>query len=293
MVRRLFVTGLSPFTTIETFREYFEQFGQLYECILPPVPRYEIFDFAPDDEQIETRSAIKYVPIDENREIDDDFDAERFNPEIHANFDDYMKKIGENEGFVRKKRKTSAGYGFVTFVDRESYEKCVGQHGGHEIDGVECSVEHARVEDDQFAADVVSKRLFVSFFPLDRLTEQELRQTFGGFGKITDVEFVSDQEGPLHFCIITYTSSEAVDNCLKKTFYVRNVRLFVRRAILREQLKIAEQKIRENAKIAASAPRSAQFIQIPRQPIRVNRNMPDPSTLQDPNSAYGYGHRQW
>uniref|UniRef100_A0A8R1EDN7 Uncharacterized protein n=1 Tax=Caenorhabditis japonica TaxID=281687 RepID=A0A8R1EDN7_CAEJA len=51
----------------------------------------------------------------------------------------------------------------------------------HEIDRVECTVELAKDEVEK-KLKIDSKRLFVSFFPLDRLTSRELKYTFGAYG---------------------------------------------------------------------------------------------------------------
>lgn len=61
----------------------------------------------------------------------------------------------------------------------------------HFINGIKCSVELAKSDIDEEPLKLESRRLFVSYFPLDRLTSKELKNTFGAYGKITDVEFVS------------------------------------------------------------------------------------------------------
>ncbi|CAI5444983.1 unnamed protein product [Caenorhabditis angaria] len=246
MVKRLFVSGLGAFITEDSLRKYFETFGELYECVIPSPPRYNALDFGPDNEKIEERSDIRYEPVlDSNEVLDEELDVVKYDEKKFKSFEEYIKKIGDGEGFIKKKRKTCAGYAFITFVFMEGFQKCMEKED-HMIEGLDITVQLAK--NDEFGVGenkLESKRLFVSYFPLDKLTAKELKTTFGGFGKITDVEFVSDSEGPLHFCILTFTETEAVDQIIKKSHFVRNTRLFVRRAILRESIKIAEQRLRE------------------------------------------------
>ncbi|CAD6197429.1 unnamed protein product [Caenorhabditis auriculariae] len=247
MVKRLFVSGLNSFTTVESFRDHFERFGSLYECLLPLPTRYDVIDQGPDDADLNASSNLRFRIADQNQKFEDDFEVISFDSRKHETFERYTKLIGEGELFLKKKTKTCVGYGFVTFVDREGFKKCI-EEDVHIIDGVECTVELYKDEEDiSPTTSLRSKRLFVSFYPLPRLTDAEIKGTFGPFGKIKDVEFVKDNEGPLHFCLITFTTEQAVEKCLKSDCMIRGFRLFLKRAVTREGVKLAEQKSREDA----------------------------------------------
>ncbi|CAI2349662.1 unnamed protein product [Caenorhabditis sp. 36 PRJEB53466] len=249
MVKRLIVQGLGPFTTENTLRKHFEQFGELYECQIPPPPRYSVIDNGPDDEDVEARSSIRWERVDDTEDLDDELSVEPFDEEVHETFEKYMRKIGSGDGFHKNPRKTCAGYAYITFLDMNGYLRCV-KEDVHEVGSLKCTVEPVRSEEEEEEQKlkIESKRLFVSFFPLDRLSAKELKNTFGAYGKITDVEFVSDSEGPLHFCIITFHESSSVDVILTKTIFIRDVRMFTRRAVLKESIKIAEHKRKEAEK---------------------------------------------
>ncbi|CAO4369720.1 unnamed protein product [Caenorhabditis nigoni] len=310
MVKRIFVQGLSSDTTEVIVRKYFEQFGKLYECVVPTPPRYSIVDSGPDDEDIETRSAIRYEPVQNSETLDDELHVEQYNFEKHGSFESYMKRVGEGEGFIEEKRRTCAGYAYVTFLDMDGYSKCM-KSDIHEINRVKCTIELAKDEQDE-RVKVESKRLFVSFFPLERLTSKELKTFFGSHGKITDVEFVSDSEGPLHFCIITFADHSTVDLILKKSIYIRDVLMFTRRAVLKESIKMAEHKLKEQARQhRIHLPTNHTAYPTPSRPVTFlpSTSAPDywndPSAgagyaplhpqppEADPSSQYGYGPRKW
>lgn len=280
--------GLDSYTTESTVKKYFEQFGTLYECILPPPPRYSVFDNGPDEEKISTRSSIRYEPVENDDVLDDELDVERYDVEKHGDFESYMKKIGEGEAFIKEPRKTSAGYAYITFVDSNGYSNCM-KSDIHEIDRAKCTVEPAKDENDK-KLKVESKRLFVSYFPLDRLTSKELKMNFGAYGKITDVEFVSDSEGPLHFCIITFADSRSVDVLLTKSIYIRDVLMFTRRAVLKESVKIAEHKIKEQEQqnLVQLPPNHTAYLTPSRPVTSVHASSSASSNHYDPSAAAGY-----
>lgn len=310
MVKRIFVQGLSSYTTEETVKLYFEQFGKLYECVVPPPPRYLVVDSGPDEEEIEARSSIRYEPADRDEVLDDELEVEQYDIDKHGSFESYMKKVGQEEMFTEGAKMTCAGYAYVTFLDMDGYSKCMRSEI-HEIDKINCTIELAKDEQD-LKLKLQSKRLFVSFFPLDRLTSKELKSTFGPYGKITDVEFVSDAEGPLHFCIITFADSKTVDVLLTKSIYIRDVLIFVRRAVLKESIKMAEHKIKEQRRQQrVHLPANHTAYLTPSHPVTA---IPSPSAINlpldpsaaagyaplypqapetDPNSLYGYGPRKW
>uniref|UniRef100_A0A8R1DQ96 RRM domain-containing protein n=1 Tax=Caenorhabditis japonica TaxID=281687 RepID=A0A8R1DQ96_CAEJA len=298
MVKRIIVQGLSSYTTETTIRQYFQQFGELYECVVPPSPRYVATDTGPDNEDTEARSSIQYEPVRPDEVLDDEMDIEPYDEQKHGDFDKYMRKVGEGELFIKHPPKCCAGYAYITFINTNGFTNCM-RSDVHEIDRVECTVELAKDEVEK-KLKIDSKRLFVSFFPLDRLTSRELKYTFGAYGKISDVEFVSDSEGPLHFCIITFIDSKSVDAILTKSIFIRDVRMFTRRAILKESIKMAElrQKEEESAVRIQLPPNHTAYPHRSNDPSAaagyaprpINR-APPPET--DPLSSYGYGPRKW
>ncbi|KAF1761915.1 hypothetical protein GCK72_010174 [Caenorhabditis remanei] len=314
MVRRLFVQGLSSDATESSVKKYFERFGNIYECVVPSPPRYSVIDSGPDEEEMEARSAIRHESIPEDELLDDELDVEQYNSEKHGSFESYMKKVGDGTAFSAGTKRACSGYAYVTFVDMDGYLRCTNSET-HEIDGVKCTVETAKEDNEKL--EVESKRLFVSYFPLDRLTSNELKTKFGLYGKITDVEFVRDSEGPLHFCIITFADSKSVDVILTKSIYIRDVLMFMRRAVLKESIKIAQQKKMEQSQVQRiQLPLNHTAYPTPLRPVTVFPHSPyssspstnplhDPSAAAgyapllpqqseaDPSSQYGYGPRKW
>lgn len=294
MVKRIFVQGLSSNTNKTIVRKYFEQFGVLYECVVPSPPRYNVEDLGPNEEEIEIRSSIHYRPADTNEVLDDEQDVEPYNVDKHGSFESYMRQVGQGELFVNKPKKVSAGYAYITFVDLDGCSRCM-QSDVHEINGAQCTVEFAK-DEAKMKVKVDSKRLFVSYFPLDRLTAKELKSTFGAYGKITDVEVLSDSEGPLHFCIITFADSSSVDIILTKSIYVRDVLLFTRRAVTKESIKMAEQKMKEENRRERNRQRNQRNRLLPNHTAYATSNYPAismPSTssahhVYDPSAAAGY-----
>lgn len=309
MVKRIFVQGLNSTSTESSVRKYFEQFGALYECLVPRPPRYRAEDSGPDDEDIETRSSIHFRPVENDEVLDSEQEVEPYCLEKHGSFDEYMKKVGEGDLFTKETRQTCAGYAYITYVDMDGCKKCM-KSDIHEINGAKCTVELTKIEDGT-KVKVESKRLFVSYFPLDRLTTPELKSTFGAYGKIKDVEFLSDTEGPLHFCFITFTDSSSVDIILTKSIYIRNVLMFTKRAVLKEHIKMAEQKMKEQQRLKPRYQLLPNHTAYPTPSHPVTSTTPshqfyDPSAAagyaplykqpppeSDPNSQYGYGPRKW
>uniref|UniRef100_A0A1I7TBF4 RRM domain-containing protein n=1 Tax=Caenorhabditis tropicalis TaxID=1561998 RepID=A0A1I7TBF4_9PELO len=312
MVKRIFVQGLNSDTTEATVRKYFENFGKLYECVVPIPTRYAVEDTGPDDEEIEQRSSIRYKSVGSQDVLDNELNVSPYDSEKHGSFENYMKKIGEGELFSESSKPVCAGYAYITFVDMDGFSRCM-KSDIHEIDRARCTVEQAK-DDENGTIKVDSKRLFVSFFPLDRLTGQELKTSFRSYGKITDVEFVSDNQGPLHFCIITFADSSSVDTIISKSIYIRGVLLFTRRAVLKEFIKIAEHKVKVQSQLqkVQLLPNHTAY-PMPSQPVSsysssFSSQQPyDPSAAAgyaplysqtevsetDPNSQYGYGPRKW
>ncbi|CAL2037539.1 unnamed protein product [Caenorhabditis brenneri] len=294
MVKRIFVQGLSSNTNKSIVRKYFEQFGALYECVVPIPPRYTVEDLGPNDEDIEARSSIHYKPAGSDEVLEDEQDVEPYDSEKHGSFESYMKKVGDGELFINTSRRLNAGYAYITFVDMDGYSRCM-QSDVHEINGAQCTVELAK-DEEQMKVKVDSKRLFVSYFPLDRLTAKELKSTFGAYGKITDVEVLSDTEGPLHFCIITFTDSRTVDVILTKSIYIRDVLVFTRRAVTKEAIKMAEQKQKEQNRRQRNQqrmhrtqlPPNHTAYPMPSQPVTSIPSTSSAHRVYDPSAAAGY-----
>ncbi|EGT52160.1 hypothetical protein CAEBREN_09482 [Caenorhabditis brenneri] len=264
MVKRIFVQGLSSNTNKSIVRKYFEQFGALYECVVPIPPRYTVEDLGPNDEDIEARSSIHYKPAGSEEVLDDEQDVEPYDSEKHGSFESYMKKVGDGELFINTSRRLNAGYAYITFVDMDGYSRCM-QSDVHEINGAQCTVELAK-DEEQMKAKVDSKRLFVSYFPLDRLTAKELKSTFGAYGKITDVEVLSD------------------------------VLVFTRRAVTKEAIKMAEQKQKEQNRRQRNQQRMQRTqllpnhtaYPMPSQPVTSIPSTSSAHRVYDPSAAAGY-----
>lgn len=90
---------------------------------------------------------------------------------------------------------------------------------------------------DNSSNQIRTRKIFVGGLPTD-LTEEEFKNYFEFFGRVTDVVVMHDSvtHRPRGFGFITYDSEESVENVMKNSFHELNGRLVeVKRAVPKEE----------------------------------------------------------
>ncbi|KAL7676298.1 hypothetical protein ACOME3_002554 [Neoechinorhynchus agilis] len=106
----------------------------------------------------------------------------------------------------------SRGYAFVIFESERSLKK-VFDRKEHRISGKRVDVKNAFRRN----AEPPITKLFVGGVDLQSLSESDLREYFGRFGEIDQVDIPYDREKnvPRNFCFITFLSAESVDEAVQ------------------------------------------------------------------------------
>lgn len=136
----------------------------------------------------------------------------------------------------------SRGFAFITFTKQESASKCV-TITSHRIQDKSVTVFY---EDQSSSCVPRSKKVFLSCSGIHNFSESIVLQTFQPFGEITSVELVRSKktDEPI-YCIIYFRNYESVDTCLARSHCINGRQVFARRAVSREEIKLAEQRERE------------------------------------------------
>ncbi|XAR61064.1 hypothetical protein NMG60_11034664 [Bertholletia excelsa] len=134
----------------------------------------------------------------------------------------------------------SRGFGFVVFADPSVLDGVLQDK--HTIDGRTVEAKRALSREEQrttsrpenpnagksfgTAANYRTKKIFVGGLP-STLTEEEFRHYFEGYGNVTDVVIMYDQntKRPRGFGFITFDTEDAVDRVLHKNFHDLNNKL--------------------------------------------------------------------
>ncbi|KJH52487.1 hypothetical protein DICVIV_01333 [Dictyocaulus viviparus] len=147
----------------------------------------------------------------------------------------YFSRFGYMSEFtlpIERDTGMNRGFAYITFSDDMSTQKCL-EEPSHKIQNKDVSI---------------IRKLFVSFLGVENVTEDSLRQAFSGFGSILSIHFAMDDEGlSLYYAIIKFEEEEAVDFCLRVNHCINGRSITIRKAVTKEQFKLAEQSAREKA----------------------------------------------
>ncbi|KAH9602058.1 hypothetical protein KSS87_006996 [Heliosperma pusillum] len=122
------------------------------------------------------------------------------------------------------------GFGFILFSDPSVID--VVLQDKHNLDGRQVEAKRAMSREDQqnttrtggrtggVSGNIRTKKIFVGGLP-PSLTDDGFRQYFEGFGHVTDVVIMYDQntQRPRGFGFISFDSEDAVDRVLENTFH--------------------------------------------------------------------------
>ncbi|XP_044485836.1 heterogeneous nuclear ribonucleoprotein 1-like [Mangifera indica] len=153
---------------------------------------------------------------------------------------DYFSQFGDVLQTVVMREKTTGrprGFGFVVFSDPSILDRVLLDK--HTIDGRTVEVKRAMSREEQQTSarngnfnssrnnggggNIRTKKIFVGGLP-PTLTEDGFRQYFEGYGHVTDVVIMYDQntQRPRGFGFISFDTEDAVDRVLHKTFHDLN-----------------------------------------------------------------------
>ncbi|KAK5974352.1 hypothetical protein GCK32_002259 [Trichostrongylus colubriformis] len=205
----------------------------------------------------------------------------------------YFSQFGPLSEFtlpVERETGMNRGYAYITFSNDSSTTDCL-EVSTHKIGDREVTVTKLPEEDNLSKMEALkSRRLFVSFLGVESVTEDSLRQAFSAYGSVSSVHFARDEEGKLlYYAIVTFDNQESVEACLKLNHCINGRSIAVRKAVTKEQFKLAEQSERERAhleehqKHGYAGYNRTRLIAIPQLPLRPSM-VPHFSTL----SGAGY-----
>lgn len=173
---------------------------------------------------------------------------------------------------VERSTGMNRGYAYITFSDDTATSRCV-EESSHKIKGRDITVTKLTDEDKLTRMEALkSRKLFVSFLGIEGVTEDCLRQTFSMYGSISSVYFARDDTGLLlYYAIIKFDCEDAVDACVQRNHCINGRSVVVRKAVTKEQFKLAEQSERERAHLAEhqkhgyAGYRSTRLVAVPQQ----------------------------
>ncbi|KAL5558706.1 hypothetical protein UlMin_034917 [Ulmus minor] len=168
---------------------------------------------------------------------------------LKEHFDNYGSVIS---CLISKDRTTGnpRGFGFVTFSDSASADEALKNN--HVILGRTVEVKRAKprdpirsqqqsnlglnINENNHNLAYSSRKIFVGGLPAD-LKEEEFKNYFEGFGRITDVVVMHDNETnrPRGFGFITFDSEDTVENVIQNSFHeLKGKKVEVKRAVPKE-----------------------------------------------------------
>ncbi|KAF3447473.1 hypothetical protein FNV43_RR12659 [Rhamnella rubrinervis] len=170
---------------------------------------------------------------------------------LKNHFDKYGSVLGSLV-VIDRSTKNPRGFGFVWFSDPSSALKALtDKHviGGRTVDVKKAiprsdppknqqSSGSSRINsNDSNINQIRTRKIFVGGLPTD-LTEEEFKNYFERFGRVTDVVVMHDSttHRPRGFGFITYDSEDSVENVMQNNFHELNGRLVeVKRAVPKEE----------------------------------------------------------
>ncbi|XP_025416821.1 heterogeneous nuclear ribonucleoprotein A1-like isoform X2 [Sipha flava] len=152
---------------------------------------------------------------------------------------EFFEKWGEIVDVVVMKdpvTKRSRGFGFITYSKSSMVDDAMANRP-HKIDGREVETKRAVPRDDIDKPDIAwtVKKMFVS--GIKEQTEEELREYFGQYGNILNLQIVTDKETGQRkgFGFIEFDDSDAVDKAvLIKSHEVCGNKLEVKKAVSKD-----------------------------------------------------------
>jgi len=135
--------------------------------------------------------------------------------------------------------KRSRGFGFVTFAKDEEVDACQ-EHRPHTIDGKTVETKRAtpREEFGKPEAGQTVKKVFVGGLK-EEMTEDDIRQYFETFGKITSVTRLTEKDTgkPRGFGFVEFDDYDPVDKCiLKGSHQINGKRVDVKKAVSKQEM---------------------------------------------------------
>merc|ERR1719232_1219162 len=135
--------------------------------------------------------------------------------------------------------KRSRGFGFVTYSKDEEVDACQS-HRPHTIDGKTVETKRAtpREEFGKPEAGQTVKKVFVGGLK-EEMTEDDIRQYFETFGKITSVTRLTEKDTgkPRGFGFVEFDDYDPVDKCiLKGSHQINGKRVDVKKAVSKQEM---------------------------------------------------------
>ncbi|XP_058391073.1 heterogeneous nuclear ribonucleoprotein D-like [Diceros bicornis minor] len=132
---------------------------------------------------------------------------------------EYLSQFGEIVDFIIKIHPDtglSRGFGFVLFKDSATVEKVL-QVKEHKVDGKKIQLRKAKAMESKFPP----RKVFVGGLN-PRLSEEKIREYFGSFGVIENIELpvCPGTNERRAFCFITYTDEKPVRKLLETRYHL-------------------------------------------------------------------------
>ena len=127
--------------------------------------------------------------------------------------EEYFTQFGDIENLDLKRYPDGAsrGFAFIVFKSEESVPKTL-EVLEHIIDGRRVTVEKARTRSEKMQ----TNKIFIGKLPSE-LTDANLREYFGDFGEVAEIQFVYDKQTNERrgYCFIEFNSNTAVERITK------------------------------------------------------------------------------
>lgn len=153
----------------------------------------------------------------------------------------YFTEYGEMTDVVVMRdpqSKRSRGFGFITFAEKGSIDS-IQKKRPHRIDNREVETKRAMPKDDPTPNNQATvDKMFLGGMK-DDTTEEQIREVFGEYGEIKQVELINDKNtGKIKgFCFITFDDYDSVDKAvLKKRVPLNGRKVEVKKAISKDQM---------------------------------------------------------
>jgi len=150
----------------------------------------------------------------------------------------YMEKHGGEVERVELKydrlTQRMRGFGFVKFKEEASADKIL-EGGPHVLDGKK--IDPKKAEKQVKLGAIRTKKIFVGGLKPET-TEESLREYFGHFGTVLQIEFISEKDSNKRrgFCFIEFDNEDVVDQLAKKQFHtIASKTVEVKHAFSKEQ----------------------------------------------------------